>query len=58
MVIKIAQMGIPVLLSHSGATQMGVKMAQLSGVTLISRSCGQHFMVLNGAENIEFTKNK
>lgn len=54
MVIKVSQMGIPVLLSRSGATQMGVEMAQLSGVTLISRSRGQHFMVLNGAQNIEF----
>lgn len=54
MVIKVSQMGIPVLLSRSGATQMGVEMAQLSGVTLISRSRGKHFMVLNGAQNIEF----
>lgn len=54
MVIKISQMGIPVLLSRSGATQMGLEMAQLSGVTLISRSKGKHFMVLNGAQNIEF----
>ncbi len=54
MVIKISQMGIPVLLSRSGATQMGLEMAQLSGVTLISRSRGKHFMVLNGAQNIEF----
>ncbi len=54
MVIKISQMGIPVLLSRSGATQMGLEMAQLSGVTLISRSRGKHFMVLNGAKNIEF----
>ncbi len=54
MVIKVSQMGIPVLLSRSGATQMGLEMAQLSGVTLISRSRGKHFMVLNGAQNIEF----
>ncbi len=54
MVIKVAQMGIPVLLSRSGATQMGLEMAQLSGVTLISRSRGKHFMVLNGVNNMEF----
>jgi len=53
-VIKVAQMGIPTLLSRSGATQMGLDMAKMSGVTLISRSRGKHFMVLNGAENIEF----
>ncbi len=54
MVIKVSQMGIPVLLSRSGATQMGMEMAALSGVTLISRSRGKHFMVLHGAQNVEF----
>lgn len=54
MVIKVSQMGIPVLLSRSGATQMGLDMAKQSGVTLISRSRGKHFMVLNGVENIQF----
>ena len=54
MVIKVTQMGIPVLLSRSGATQMGLEMAQQAGVTLISRAKGKHFLVLNGAENIEF----
>ncbi len=54
MVIKVAQMGIPILLSRSGATQMGLDMAKQSGVTLVSRAKGKHFMVLNGAENIQF----
>lgn len=54
MVIKVSQMGIPVLLSRSGATQMGLDMARQSGVTLISRAKGKHFLVLNGIENIEF----
>jgi FdhD protein len=53
MVIKVTQMGIPVLLSRSGATQMGLEMAQQSGVTLISRAKGRHFMILNGAENVD-----
>ena len=54
MVIKVSQMGIPVLLSRSGATQMGLEMAKRSGVTLISRAKGRHFLVLNGVENIDF----
>ncbi len=54
MVIKVTQMGIPVLLSRSGATQMGLEMAQQAGVTLISRAKGKHFLVLNGAGNVEF----
>jgi len=54
MVIKVAQMGIPVLLSRSGATQMGYEIAQQLGVVLISRAKGKHFLVYNGAEQIEF----
>jgi FdhD protein len=54
MVIKVAQMGIPVLLSRSGATQMGYEIAKQLGVVLISRAKGKHFLVYNGAEYIEF----
>jgi FdhD protein len=54
MVIKVAQMGIPVLLSRSGATQMGYELAKQIGVVLISRAKGKHFLVYNGAEQIEF----
>lgn len=52
MVIKVAQMGIPVLLSRSGITQMGLEIAQKVGVILIARAKGQHFMVYHGAEQI------
>ncbi len=54
MVIKVAQMGIPVLLSRSGITQMGLEIAQKVGVILIARAKGKHFMVYHGAEQIEF----
>lgn len=54
MVIKVAQMGIPVLLSRSGITQMGLEIAQKVGVILIARAKGQHFMVYHGADQIEF----
>ncbi len=54
MVIKIAQMNIPVLLSRSGATQMGLQMARQAGVMLISRAKGRHFMVLSGYERMIF----
>lgn len=54
MVIKVAQMGIPVLLSRSGVTQMGRELARKVGVTLIARAKGRHFLVYNGAECIEF----
>ncbi len=54
MVIKVALMGIPVLLSRSGITQMGLDIAQRVGVTLIARAKGKHFLVYHGREFIEF----
>lgn len=54
MVIKVAKMGIPVLVSRSGATQMGLEIAQKLGITMIARAKGRHFLIYNGAENIEF----
>jgi FdhD protein len=54
MVIKVAQMGIPTLLSRSGVTQMGLDIAKHVGVTLIARAKGNHFLIYNGAENMEF----
>lgn len=54
MVIKVAQMGVPTLLSRSGITYMGLKIACQMGVTLFSRAKGKHFLVYNGSEKIEF----
>jgi len=54
MVIKVALMEIPVLLSRSGITAMGLEIAQKVGVTLIARAKGRHFMVYHGGELIEF----
>ena len=54
MVIKVALMGIPVLLSRSGITRMGLDIAQKVGVTLIARAKGRHFLVYHGQEFIDF----
>ncbi|QUN05814.1 formate dehydrogenase accessory sulfurtransferase FdhD [Shewanella yunxiaonensis] len=54
MVIKVAKMGIPVLLSRSGVTQMGLELAQKLGITMIARAKGRHFLVYHGADNIDF----
>jgi FdhD protein len=54
MVIKVAQMGIPVLLSRSGITHKGLELARKVGVTMIARAKGQHFLVFNGGERIVF----
>lgn len=54
MVIKCAQMGIPVLASRSGFTGWGVEIAQQVGLTLIGRMRGQRFTCLSGAERLVF----
>ncbi len=54
MVIKVALMEIPVLLSRSGITAMGLEIAQKVGVTLIARAKGRHFLVYHGGETIDF----
>ncbi|MCP4334815.1 MAG: formate dehydrogenase accessory sulfurtransferase FdhD [Gammaproteobacteria bacterium] len=54
MVIKVALMEIPVLLSRSGITAMGLEIAQKVGVTLIARAKGRHFLVYHGGELIDF----
>lgn len=54
MVIKVAQMGIPVLLSRSGVTQMGLDLAKKFGITTIARAKGMRFQVFVGAEKIDF----
>jgi FdhD protein len=50
MVIKTAQMGIPFLISRNGVTQMGWEIARQTGITLIGRAQGRHYLVYTGAE--------
>ncbi|WP_428633955.1 formate dehydrogenase accessory sulfurtransferase FdhD [Sedimenticola sp.] len=54
MVIKVAQMGIPILLSRSGVTQMGLELAQKLGVTLVARAKGEHFLIYHGKEQFVY----
>ena len=49
MVIKTAQMGIPILVSRSGFTAWGVEIADKVGLTLIGRMRGQRFTCLAGS---------
>ena len=53
-VMKTALMGIPVILSRSGVTQMGLELAQELGMIMIARAKGKHFLVYNGADHIAF----
>lgn len=50
MVIKTAQMGIPVLVSRSGLTRMGWEIAKQVGLTMIGRAQGKHYLLFTGLE--------
>jgi len=50
MVIKCAQMDIPVLLSRSGLTEMGHRIAGRVGITMIGRCQGKHYLLFTGRE--------
>jgi FdhD protein len=54
MVIKGAQMGIPFLLSRSGTTQMGHRVAEQVGMSLLARCSGRHFLLLAGTDRLVF----
>ncbi|SEK22818.1 formate dehydrogenase accessory sulfurtransferase FdhD [Halomonas daqiaonensis] len=53
MVLKVAQMGIGILVSRSGVTQKGVELAERFGVLLIARAKGRHFQAIHGAGRLE-----
>ena len=53
-VMKAAHMGIPVLLSRSGITHMGLELAQELGILMIARAKGEHFLVYHGSDQIDF----
>jgi len=54
MVIKAAIMGVPILISRSGFTAWGVKLAQRLDLTLIGRLRGQRFTCLSGRDRLIF----
>ncbi len=52
MVIKSAQMGVPVVVSRSGITQMGHAVAQRIGLCAIGRATNRHFLCYSGANRL------
>jgi FdhD protein len=54
MVIKVAQMQVPLLLSRSGVTEMGLRIAQQIGIGMVARAKGKHFLVYNGKSSFKF----
>jgi FdhD protein len=53
-VMKAANMRIPILLSRSGITKMGLELAEDLGITMIGRARGTQFLVYCGQDNIIF----
>jgi FdhD protein len=55
MVIKCAQMRIPILVSRSGLTQMGYEIAKQVGLTMIGRAQGKHYLLFTGGDRFRRT---
>ena len=54
MVIKAAQMGVAIVASRSGATEMGLAVAEGLGMTLLARAVNRHFLLYCGRERFRF----
>src|SRR6185312_1303312 len=52
MVIKAAQMRIPVLVSRSGLTKMGHEVARQVGITMIGRAVNRHYLLFTGEQRL------
>jgi FdhD protein len=53
MVIKSAQMGVPVVVSRSGVTQMGHELAVRLGLALFGRAINRRFLCYSGFERFD-----
>ncbi len=53
MVIKSAQMGVPVVVSRSGITQMGHAVAERVGLCTIGRATNKHFLCYTGTQRLQ-----
>lgn len=54
MVIKSAQMGVPVVVSRSGITQMGLEVAQRVGLCAIGRATNRRFLCYANPHRLQF----
>jgi FdhD protein len=52
MVIKAAQMGVPIVVSRSGMTQMGHAVAESLGLCAIGRATNKRFLCFSGAHRL------
>ena len=53
MVMKSAQMGVPVVISRSGITQMGYDLAERLGLCTLGRATNKHFLVYTAAQCVQ-----
>ena len=53
MVIKSAQMGVPIVVSRSGITQMGYQVAQSVGLCAIGRATNKRFVCYTQAQRLQ-----
>ena len=53
MVLKSAQMGVPIIVSRSGITQMGHELATRLGLTLFGRATNRHFICYSGLDRFD-----
>ena len=53
MVIKSAQLGVPVVVSRSGITQMGHELATRLGLALFGRATNRHFLCYSGFDRFD-----
>ena len=52
MIIKSAQMGVPIVVSRSGITQMGLELAQRLGLCAIGRATHHRFLCFSAQERL------
>ena len=53
MVMKAAQMGVPIIVSRNGVTAMGHELASRLGMTLFGRAANRHFLCYTGVERFD-----
>ena len=53
MVMKAAQMGVPIIVSRNGVTSMGHELATRLGMTLFGRAANRHFLCYTGVERFD-----
>jgi FdhD protein len=53
MVMKSAQIGVPIIVSRNGVTAMGHEMAERLGMALFGRAANRHFLCYTGFDRFD-----